>query len=271
MIQDSERPSRRSCGGRWVLFFAPALILAAFGSTGPAHAQDRPAASWTGCHAGVYAGGVFGGQATTTDEGDAKGAPWNQPLGNSWSYPLDASPLAGGMLGCDYQTASPVVIGLEAELGYLSVSGSGIAPVSPHGDTRATSRVGNYYGAIAPRVGWSFGQALLYLKGGFAFAGEQASVVDTCDAPPCGSGAITTAGDRTGTGWVAGGGAEYALSERWTVRAEYLYVGLDDDFTSCGTSTAGVARGSVFCFSHRAQGLSTLKLGVAYRFWTPAP
>jgi outer membrane immunogenic protein len=252
-------------------FTAVSLLAFALGSPSPAHAQDRPAASWTGCHAGVYAGGAFGGRASTTDEGDAQGLPWNQPLGNSWSYPLGASPVAGGMLGCDYQTASPFVVGLEAELGYLSLSGSGVAPVSPHGDTRGAARIGNYYGAIAPRVGWSFGQTLLYLKAGFAFAGEHASVIDTCDVPLCGGGAINAVGDRTSTGWAGGGGAEYALNERWTVRAEYLYLGLDDDLMSCGTSTAGVARGSVFCFGHRVQGLNMLKLGIAYRFWTPAP
>ena len=235
-----------------------------------ARAADHSGVDWTGCHVGAYAGGAFGGHATTTDRGDAQGAPWNQPLGNHWSYPLHGGVLAGGLVGCDYQTASPVVLGLGAELGYLNLSGSGIAPASPHGDTSALSRIGHDYAVIAPRAGWSWDHSLLYVKAGLAIAGERASVVDSCDVLPCGGGLINATSNRTETGWAAGAGVEYALSQRWTVRAEYLYLGLDEDTTACGTASAGLARGSVFCFGQRGQGVHTLKLGIAYRFWTPS-
>ena len=39
-------------------------------------------------------------------------------------------------------------------------------------------------------------------------------------------------------GWTAGGGAEFAVNERWSVKAEYLYVDLGH-----GTCSAAVCSG----------------------------
>jgi outer membrane immunogenic protein len=262
---DGSRIARSEKIAGWALFAALAIALVL---PSPARAQAPPA-QWTGCYAGVEAGGAFGGSASTTDLGNGHGIPYNPPLGNRWSFGLGGGVTAGGVAGCQFQTVSPIVLGLEAEAGRLSLSGSGVAPISPSHDSSAHMRIGDWYAVLAPRLGWSFGNALLYLKAGFAFTEEQAGFDDHCTGFPCGGGAIRTAVSRDETGWAAGTGLEYAIDPRWAVRAEYLYLGVDEDMSSCGIATAGAGTGGTYCFAHHSSGAQTVKLGVVYRFWTP--
>jgi outer membrane immunogenic protein len=74
--------------------------------------------------------------------------------------------------------------------------------------------------AAAPRV-------LLYATGGAAFTRIQLSsaysdnAVDPGQGLPGGSGSASTS--KVKAGWVLGGGAQWALDQRWSVKAEYLY------------------------------------------------
>jgi outer membrane immunogenic protein len=64
--------------------------------------------------------------------------------------------------------------------------------------------------------------------------------------------------------WVGGGGIEWAFTGNWTVKAEYLFLGLTDRFSVCGAG-AGAAAGSTFCADHRLAGIHTMKIGANYR------
>ena len=50
-------------------------------------------------------------------------------------------------------------------------------------------------------------------------------------------------------GWAVGGGVEYAFTNNWTVKAEYLYMDLGDDYySSIGDNsglTANVVRAGI--------------------------
>jgi outer membrane immunogenic protein len=67
---------------------------------------------------------------------------------------------------------------------------------------------------------------------------------------------IATSESATKAGWTIGGGAEYALSARWTAKLEYLYVNLGSRvfFGNSSTPIDSKLRDNV------------LRLGVNYKF-----
>jgi len=69
---------------------------------------------------------------------------------------------------------------------------------------------------------------------------------------------------ETRIGWTVGGGAEYALRARWTLKAEYLYA----DFGKISTTSMLTAPpGKKDVFAHSATfNVHILRLGLNYRF-----
>ncbi|MFD2183808.1 outer membrane protein [Rhodoplanes azumiensis] len=206
-----------------------------------------PVFSWTGCYIGGYVGGAWSGS-------DSTAYPYTAGFANAYGYAYntDSSFIGGGTVGCNWQpVGSPFVLGLEGELGYLSVEGSAYDPLRGTGYW-ASSKAGDWYGMITGRLGYSFGQALLYAKGGVAFVG-----VESTYTIPTASVSIS---DTVAT-WTVGGGLEWAFDMNWSVKAEYMYIGLDETQGACGSTTAVVG-----CFSQDVGGIHTAKIGLNYRF-----
>ena len=115
------------------------------------------------------------------------------------------------------------------------------------------------------RAGWAFDRVLLYATGGVAFShwSLNHTYSDTVDAVPVN---ITTSTTRTG--WTVGGGLEYALTNNWTVRGEYLYA----DFGTFNNyltqlSLAFVAGGSGFTVLHPEKLRENIaRAGLNYKF-----
>ncbi len=73
-------------------------------------------------------------------------------------------------------------------------------------------------------LGYTWGPALLYAKGGYAWLDTtfkaSAQIVDGANSPA----AVSTAShDAMLDGWTVGGGMEYMLSSNWTIKVEYLH------------------------------------------------
>jgi len=205
---------------------------------------------------------------------------------HSWNVSLDSSFLGGGTLGCNWQPlGTAFVLGIEGEGGYLKLQGSAFDPlisaVLPVAAVRGTpdvlgsAKIGNGYGMITGRLGYAWGPALIYVKGGAAFVSVQASILDQCNTVPagCGNWLIATSGSQTRTTGTVGGGLEWALPyqwRNWSIKAEYMFIGLGHDtLTTCGTaiSPAGTpVGGGQFCFNHDFSGIHTAKIGLNYRF-----
>ena len=69
----------------------------------------------------------------------------------------------------------------------------------------------NWIATLRGRVGFAADRALFYVTAGGAFT----------DIKPS-TGALTFGGG-TEPGWTAGGGVEYAITDNWTAKIEYLY------------------------------------------------
>src|SRR4051812_8374012 len=179
--------------------------------------------SWTGCYIGAYGGGAWGGSVDTNDPRSQGGAfatgtfynvagGANAANGGAYSYDLGSSAIAGGTLGCNWQTSN-WVFGIEGEGGYLRLRDTGIDPFSATlgSDTRSETRVGDWYGVVAGRLGIAFDRTLIYAKGGVGFTEVKGTITDVCTVGACGGGTLLATGSDTRAFWVAGGGIEWAF------------------------------------------------------------
>jgi outer membrane immunogenic protein len=238
-----------------------------------------PAFSWTGCYIGGYVGGAFANrqdndndvvaQDPTSVRGFYNAPTANLANGGLYGYDLDSSVIGGGTVGCNWQPmGSPFVLGVEGEGGYMKLEGSVIDPYSVPlygGDTVDTTTIGSWYGAITGRAGFAIDRVLLYVKGGVGATKLESSVVDPCATGICGTALLNATFSDTRAFWVGGGGIEWAFDMNWSVKAEYLFLGLSEDYAACGPG-GGTGAGVTWCSSHSVDGVHTAKVGVNYRF-----
>ncbi len=172
----------------------------------PVKAIPAPVFSWTGFYIGANFG--FGGGDTEINQFTAFNAITNSGVDlNSSGF------FAGGQIGYNYQLANNVVVGLEADLQWSDIE----AKYSENwfGGDRASVKL-DYFGTIRARLGYAYDRFLPYITGGAAygktaFSSNFPGVADV---------------SSTRWGWTIGAGAEYAITNNWTLKAEYLYVDL---------------------------------------------
>jgi outer membrane immunogenic protein len=269
------------------------IAFSAIFGIGSANAADLPARTtlpgaaynWTGCYLGGYVGGARQSREVnawdpTSTGGVFPAGTFYNPIGNNlppnkvdigeFNYDLGSSVIGGGTLGCNWQGSSPFVFGIEAEGGYMRVSASAVAPysVGTGSDTVASTGIGDWYASVSGRFGYAWDRVLLYLKGGVGFSNVNSSVIDACSAAPCSPGQLTATGSANQPFWVAGVGVEYAFNNNWSVKGEFLNLGMYKKFEICGPGAAAAA-GSTFCGIHNIEGVRTYKVGVNYHFNTP--
>lgn len=247
--------------------------------------------NWSGCYAGGYAGAAWGRGPVDTFDPSTNGQQvfgpppllqttfYDSSAGESakpapYSYNLPASGIGGGTLGCNWQPASSrFVWGIEAEAGVMRLSATvnnAYNLAFGFNDTFDTTTVGNWYAAFAGRVGYSVNDVLFYLKGGVGFTQVSAESIDTCTTTGanCSSQALFARGSANPVFFVAGGGAEWALTQKWSVKAEYLYLGLDTSFAACGPGGGRLFLPNLtFCSNHELNGIHTAKIGVNYKLF----
>jgi outer membrane immunogenic protein len=226
------------------LFAAAALSL---GSAGAAWTADMPtkaspyeapaavpAPGWTG----FYVGGNLGKLWMMQD------AAWN-PLPSPAAFGafpvtghLDPSHFVGGIHGgYNWQLAPTWVIGIEGDYSWTSASAStqGVWNFLPAGgpvpgSLSSLSSTLDALSSVRGRVGYLVTpNALLYVTGGAGWAhfNYEASAFHVAA-----NYFANTSFSKTQAGFVVGGGLEWALTQNWLIRGEYLYYGLGDASTT---------------------------------------
>lgn len=218
------------------------------GGAGGPQPESLPPADWNGLYAGMHLGAGFG----RTNWADPFPTP---PSGD---YNMMGGALGGFQVGYDKQFGKWVV-GVELAGSLAQLEGSNTCfGGDPNTATAAQQCESNThgFGLLTGRLGYAFGRSLIYGRAGGAMARE-AYVLNTGAA----GGSIDTQ-RATNFGWIVGGGIEHALTNRWSVTAEYRYM----DFGSRTVHfdvPAGIAQ--VADTSIRSQ-RQTVTLGVNYRF-----
>ncbi len=172
-----------------------------------------PPFNWTG----VYLGADLGGAWSTIQAGS---------LGTN-----DASSVIGGVYaGYNWQFTPGWLIGIEGDASWAD-----FAVPAGSGDV-------NWAGSLRGRIGWTpWAATMVYFTGGAAWG--------TVSIP----GGDTLPATQTKTGWVIGGGVEWALwASNWSARAEYL------NYSFTGVSLGAGLAGNLT--------INEIRAGVAYKF-----
>lgn len=205
-------------------FLLGTVALIALGATVPALAADlaarpynkapayvaTPIYNWTGFYIGGHVCGGFRGDS-------------NNILGSS----RDGQFLGGGQVGYDYQFSPNWVLGVEANYSFLDTS---------------SNFANRGLGSVTGRLGYTWGPAMLYAKGGYAWADSRFT-----------SG---FSGNGGRDGYTIGGGLEYLFTQNWSGKIEYQYY----DFGRMNFITPTLVVGGFRNDEH------TIKAGLNYRF-----
>jgi outer membrane immunogenic protein len=172
--------------------------------------------NWTGFYIGVNGGWGWGTQ---------------DPLNiitnrfDSLSQSISGG-VAGGTVGAQIQSGH-VVLGLEADIDWANIKGSGtfIPTIGgvPLGTFNATTNI-NWESTARVRVGYANDNWLLYGTGGLALLGAKTTLTTPGGAALCGGVfANCTPTDRQ-VGAALGGGLEYGFTPNLSAKLEYLYI-----------------------------------------------
>jgi outer membrane immunogenic protein len=215
----------------------------------PSFEQVIPASThdWTGAYVGAHVGGAWG----DVDQRQTNGGMDEGPF----SYSPDGI-VFGGTAGYNFQFGN-VVLGVEADLGYMDLNGSGTIPSSNPSAHQDLSLDGGLYGDVTARAGLAFNKVLVYGKGGFAFYDGGALQQTTNPG-------YTADGTSTFTGWTAGGGIEYAWTDNISLKIEYQHF----DFGSQGGSQTSVSDAPIgYVYTNKTDLTSdAIRIGANYKF-----
>jgi len=201
-----------------------------------------PIFAWTGWYAGMNAGWI----RSQTDSKLTRTTgllvpPISDLLPRSLSNDQDGF-LAGLTLGYNQKMGAAFVAGIESDIAYTDIDGgstrsitgiTGIVGITdPVTGTTTVSQEMNWFGTVRARAGWlASQQMLLYVTGGLAYADLDTRIsvtaVDDTGATvlvPAGSGKSS----EWKAGWTVGGGMEWLLGNKTTIKSEYLYYDLND-------------------------------------------
>jgi outer membrane immunogenic protein len=199
--------------GAAVLFVNPAL---AGSSTSP---HGAPVYSWTGCYVGADVGSAWDRQDVSIHSVNLNQAPVSSSLDGSHA-------IGGPYVGCNYEFAPGLVVGVEGDYSWTKLDGTASGPnLFANGTPVGAGGVlwnnsTDWVASVRGRFGYAVvPNMLVYGTGGVAWTRTSYAGRDTG-----GSGAvISTTFDQGHAGWVAGGGAEFApWNNAWLLRLSPL-------------------------------------------------
>lgn len=188
------------------LSIAALALAGSFGVVGYANAADiveAPACrDWSGFYIGAHAGWLWANIDVKSNDTDP-----------NFDESLDGDGfVGGGLVGANFQTDC-VVFGVEGDLGWVDANGNRFIE-DPLFDTDLDVDTG-MNGHLRARLGWSADDFMPFIAGGLSyFEIDHDTGFDD--------------GTESQWGWNIGAGIDWAVSDSFILRAEYIY----DDFNS---------------------------------------
>lgn len=221
------------------LFAAVALLtLSNVASAADVVTEAPTVYNWSGAYVGLHAGYAWG-RTEYSDGDDVIFGEVPELRDNPEGF------LGGIQAGYNWQNGA-IVYGIEGDLSFGNVDGHRLLLTSS-GDAEFDEEM-RMLGTVRARVGYAFDNVLPYITGGFAagnFKLEGAGSGDT----------------TTNVGWTIGTGVEVGLTEKLSLKAEYLYADLGKEDFRITNSPAGSPKSAAFDAE-----IHTARIGLNYRF-----
>lgn len=225
--------------------------------------------TWTGFYIGGNAGwgrgDVKSSNLTTTTDGTLFGNPGflggpvtftnadrNFDLGHDGFN-------GGGQIGYNWQI-DKAVLGIEADFQWSGFKGTDVFQPTIDSPIATTDSKVDWYSTVRARLGYAFGQFMPYVTGGLAVAHSSANLTLQPVAPAPVLTPFAASVTKTHVGYAVGGGVEFALNQNWSIKGEYLHLGLGNESYDFDFGSAGSVH------SDSKLSLDIARLGVNYRF-----
>jgi len=246
-------------------------------SSAPAGAADMPTRApaartynWGGCYIGANGGGAESGSDFTTTVGSGThltAADAALVAEGGTSSANGPNFLGGGQAGCNW-TSGTWVYGLEGDVDYFRSNPQVINATATLSDGVTSFTVGqslttNYLATVRPRLGVAADRNLFYITGGAAFT--KASYTQTYFDALVPSGTGVAAGSKFLVGWTVGAGWEYAWTDNWSFRLEYLFTSFPGTTNGIGAITDAAGGSNPFQGSADLV-IQTARAGVNFKF-----
>jgi outer membrane immunogenic protein len=244
--------------------------------------------NWTGIYVGLQGGTGFGtsvvnptgGRAcdvTTGICGALSTIAYPDAFQNSYGW----SGLHGGLTAGFNWQPGPIVFGLEGDISGANINGTGDCTFSfssPVGGNTGCRTKLTALGTFTGRVGVTYDRALMFIKGGGAWAhfnhvatnDETAGTGDVgggggLATPPCTPLCTASVGDDR-FGFTVGTGIEYSVWSNWSAKVEYDYMdfGSKNLTFSFVNPTTGLLNG--IGYANDRERVHLIKAGLNYQF-----
>jgi outer membrane immunogenic protein len=109
----------------------------------------------------------------------------------------------------------------------------------------------DWIASLAGRIGIASDRTLFYVKGGVGWVQNSASITNLTTG-------VSVSASNNNSGWLLGGGVEYAFASNWSAKVEFDYLGLRDF-----SWNSVIIAGDNFTASRN---IVMLKAGINFRF-----
>jgi outer membrane immunogenic protein len=213
--------------------------------------MELATATWTGFYIGGHGGWAWGHSSATAVTGNG-----NFPVGSLVSDGHPDGGLGGVQGGYNYQFGQ-WVLGIEGDYSFADITSSDTT-TSALGNLNASNGKFKWLADVTGRLGYAgWSNWLVYIKGGAAWTHHDASSTLTS---PAGVVLSTSTGSEGRTGYLIGGGLEWAFVRNWSAKIEYNYMDFGTETVTRVTS-AGTTN-----LRDNKLNLNVFKAGVNYRF-----
>src|SRR5437016_13361057 len=173
-----------------------------------------PECNWSGFYIGINVGGQWGHSEDRDFDynfGVFNGFDGPKP----WGYD-ESGVVAGGQVGYNFQW-NWLVLGIEAEGGYMNLDGRGMEPGTndPGFGPNVGSSDSDFFTTIRGRLGFAFGHWLFYGTGGGIGVNYETRISDPGEG-------VFGSKQEFDWGWTGGGGIEYMFGCHWSSTAQYM-------------------------------------------------
>jgi outer membrane immunogenic protein len=215
---------------------------------------------WSGFYIGASAGYVWADADVDFEPTGAWiGSGFEDLIRGQASETLSPEGFVGGLKVGWATQLDRLVLGIEGDFSYVDADDDSTGLFGITGEIENEADL-SWLSTLRARAGFTFDKALIYATGGVALGDWDVSTKIVDLANPVDR--VDFDKSEWKFGWVVGGGAEFALSDSWTLNAEYLYL----DFGSISGDSAW-SQGTTFTQKHEFDlTAQVVRAGISYHF-----